>query len=164
MSPAPLSPPPPQQSGEQRHAHPEPSVYPGSRWQRVQGPLALAGLGLLAALALHVRDPHQQGSWGFCPWLLLTGTYCPGCGGLRAVNDLTNGDVIAAASSNLLVVALVPVVAVIWVRSLRQRWQGVRRPWPASRVNVAWTVAVVTVVVFSVVRNLPLDVVSWLAP
>ena len=29
------------------------------------------------------------------------GFYCPGCGGLRAVNDLTHGDVGAALSSNL---------------------------------------------------------------
>ena len=50
------------------------------------------------------------------------GVYCPGCGGLRAVNDLTNGDLGAAASSNLLLVVLLPV-AVLWLlRWSRGRW------------------------------------------
>ena len=66
---------------------------------RLADPLLLAaGLSVAVAL-LHVRDPHQSGSYGYCPWLLLTGTYCPGCGALRAVNDLTDGHVGAAPSS-----------------------------------------------------------------
>ena len=88
---------------------------------------AAARGGLLAAsVLLHLRDPHQSGSWGYCPWLMLTGTYCPGCGGLRAVNDLTHGDVAGAASSNLLFVASLPApVAVWWLRSMLDRWRGV---------------------------------------
>jgi hypothetical protein len=124
----------------------------------------LAGVVLLASLALHVRDPHQQGSWGFCPWLLLTGTYCPGCGGLRAVNDLTNGRLLTAASSNLLVVGAVPLALWLWARSVRQAWDGVRRSWSQRRVNVAWTLVVVAVVAYWVLRNLPLDALAWLAP
>ena len=45
-----------------------------------------------ATIALRLRDPHDSGSWGYCPWKLLTGLDCPGCGALRAVNDLTHGD------------------------------------------------------------------------
>ncbi|MPZ97381.1 MAG: DUF2752 domain-containing protein, partial [Propionibacteriales bacterium] len=63
-------------------------VDPGlraDRWSRLALPL-LSGAAVLAAVAvLHVRDPHASGSYGFCPWLALTGTYCPACGGLRAV-------------------------------------------------------------------------------
>lgn len=137
---------------------------PRDRWPRLRAPVLLA-VGLLAAsVALHVRDPHQQGSWGFCPWLLLTGTYCPGCGGLRAVNDLTNGRLLTAASSNLLVVGAVPLALWLWARSVRQAWDGVRRSWSQRRVNVAWTLVVVAVVAYWVLRNLPLDALAWLAP
>ena len=135
-----------------------------TRWQRLRPPVVLAGVVLAASLALHLRDPHQQGSWGFCPWLLLTGTYCPGCGGLRAVNDLTHGEVLSAASSNLLLVGGVPLAASLWLRSVRQRWRGVRTHWPPARVDLAWAVAVATVVVFWVARNLPWDAVAWLTP
>lgn len=93
---------------------------------------------------------------------MLTGTYCPGCGGLRAVNDLTNGDFSAAASSNLLFVASLPAAAFFWMRSLHQRWVGVRRPLPTGVLIGLVAVALVLVMVFWVVRNLPAG--SWLAP
>jgi hypothetical protein len=137
-----------------------PEVQP--RRRRVTPPLVLAGSVLLLSVALHLRDPHEAGSWGFCPWLVTTGTYCPGCGGLRAVNDLTHGDLGAAASSNLLFVASIPAFALMWVRSLQQRWTGVRRAWPARVVAVNAGVALLAVVTFWVGRNLPFA--SWLAP
>lgn len=158
MDPAtPIAPSPPAERGDHAHAQP-------TRWQRLRPPVVLAGVVLVASLALHVRDPHQQGSWGLCPWLLLTGTYCPGCGGLRAVNDLTHGEVLSAASSNLLLVGGVPVAAALWVRSVRQRWRGVWTHSPPARVDLAWAVAVVSVVAFWVVRNLPWDAVAKLSP
>lgn len=132
------------------------------RLRRVRPHLVLAGVVLLLSLALHLRDPHDQGSWGFCPWLLSTGTACPGCGGLRAVNDLTHGDVAAAASSNLLVVSALPLVAGLWARSLVQTWRDRRRPLPSRFVAVASAVGVVAMVVFWVARNTPAG--GWLAP
>ncbi len=87
-----------------------------------------------ASVLLHLRDPHRGGSWGYCPWLLLTGTYCPGCGGLRAVNDLTRGDLAAAASSNLLLVGSLPLLLVAWwCRRMLLGWRGVTRAVPARR-------------------------------
>ncbi|CAA9336125.1 MAG: putative membrane protein [uncultured Nocardioidaceae bacterium] len=134
----------------------------GARLQRITPPLAVAGGVLVVSVALHVRDPHQSGSWGFCPWLLLTGTYCPGCGGLRAVNDLTRGDLAGAASSNLMLVSSIPVLGLLWARSFAQRWSGVRRPVPRSVVRSVSAVALAAIAVFAVVRNLPIG--SWLAP
>jgi hypothetical protein len=133
---------------------------PAARWRRAQAPLLVAAVVLLACVALHLRDPHHPGSWGFCPWLLLTGLDCPGCGGLRAVNDLTNGDLVGAASSNLMVVCAIPVAAVLWVRWLRAAWRGAPSRIGPRRA-VAWCVLLVVVAVgFAVVRNLPVG--AWL--
>ena len=77
------------------------------------GPVLTIGGLAAATLALHLRDPHVSHSWGVCPLYALTGLYCPGCGGLRGVNDLSNGHVGAAASSNLLLVLAIPVRAVL---------------------------------------------------
>ena len=142
-------------------AEPAP-VWGGSRLHRLTPPLLLAGGLLLASVALHVRDPHQAGSWGFCPWLVLTGTFCPGCGGLRAVNDLTRGDLAAAASSNLLFVTSLPLLAAMWARSLHQRWTGLRRPLPPAAVHAIGATTVLAIAVFWVLRNLP--AAGWLAP
>lgn len=131
-----------------------------SRIRRVAPLLIGAGVVASATVALHLRDPHVSGSWGFCPWLLLTGTYCPGCGGLRAVNDLTELRLADAASSNLLFVLALPFVALIWGRELQWAWRGERRPW--LRPTVFSAIVTVLIVGFWVVRNLP--GAEWLTP
>ena len=135
---------------------------PASRARRLRGPVVLAAVVLGLSVLLHLRDPHSTGSWGLCPWLFLTGTYCPGCGGLRAVNDLTRGDVAGAASSNLLLVTALPVLGLVWVRTVADRWQGrVRAPRPALRTTLAVGVLVVALA-FAVLRNTGAG--AWLAP
>jgi hypothetical protein len=144
---------------------PPPTVLPvetDSRVRRLRGPLLLAGGVLAVSVLLHLRDPHRGGSYGFCPWLMLTGTYCPGCGGLRAVNDLGRGDLAAAASSNLLFVAALPVVAVLWGRTVVDRWRGVVRRTDPRR-HLGWAAAFLALAIgFAVLRNLPVG--AWLAP
>lgn len=123
--------------------------------------LAIGSLAL-ATLALHLRDPHDQGSWGFCPLQAATGIYCPGCGGLRAVNDLTDGHVGAALSSNLVVTLAIPFAVValgIWALD---RWAGRTRLVSWSRWQRGTVVLGVVLAVFTLARNLPFG--AWLAP
>lgn len=94
------------------------------RWRRVVAPLATIGTLAAATLALHLRDPHVQHSWGFCPLFAMTGLYCPGCGGPRATNDLSNADLLGAMQSNLLFVLFVPVIVWALLGWTRARWQG----------------------------------------
>lgn len=125
----------------------------------LRAPLLTAGVVLAGTIALHLRDPHEQGSWGICPTRLVSGLDCPGCGGLRAVNDLTHFDLAGAASSNLFFVALIPALVVGWVLWVRRAARGER--WRAGPHTKTWTVALLAVMVlFVVVRNLP---GSWLA-
>ena len=134
---------------------------PPTRRQRMLAPALTIGGLALATVALHLRDPHDSGSWGICPTAAM-GFACPGCGGLRAVNDLTHLDVAAAASSNLaFVVALPFVVAGLALWTLR-RWRGTpgRADW-ARRQQVA-VAGLGVLAVFTVLRNLPVG--SWLAP
>jgi hypothetical protein len=135
---------------------------PGSRRERVTAPVLVAGAVLGASVVLHLRDPHQSGSYLFCPWLVLTGTYCPGCGGLRAVNDLTRGDLAAAASSNVLLVGAVPLVLLLWSRWFLDRWRGVRRAVDQRRGVLGASLFGVVSLLYWVVRNLP--GLEWLAP
>ncbi len=132
------------------------------RRTRVTAPLLVAGAVLGASVLLHLRDPHRDGSYLFCPWLVLTGTYCPGCGGLRAVNDLTHGDLAGAASSNLLLVGSLPLAVWIWGRWLADRWRGVRRVVDQRAAVLAAAAFGVASLVFWLVRNLP--GLGWLAP
>jgi hypothetical protein len=134
---------------------------PVSRARRVLAPALTIGGLAAATLALHLRDPHQSGTWGFCPSALL-GIYCPGCGGLRAVNDLTDGQVGAALSSNVLVTLLVPVGVVLLALWAVDRWQGRTREvsWRTLRPGVY--AFVVLVLAFTVFRNTAAG--AWFAP
>lgn len=141
-----------------------PSAPPAalSRRERLRAPVLTIGGLAAATLALRLRDPHQQGSWGICP-LAAMGVYCPGCGGLRAVNDLTHGDLAAAASSNLLLVVAMPFVVLLLGRWAWDRWRGVRRRAPETAPSVLWTAAFIVLALgFTVLRNVPAG--SWLAP
>ncbi|WP_317192257.1 DUF2752 domain-containing protein [Hymenobacter ruricola] len=123
--------------------------------------LLLGALGLGAVY--FVLDPAQH-PFPRCPFLLLTGLYCPGCGSQRALHALLHGEVGRAAGFNLLAVACAPLLAVgaadgsrAWFTGRVQRAALLYRPWPA------WLVAGGTVA-FGVLRNLPGPLGAWLAP
>ncbi|MEU4203603.1 DUF2752 domain-containing protein [Streptomyces sp. NPDC039022] len=92
------------------------------------GALLFAALTVLVAL----RDPEVSGHYPGCPFRSLTGLSCPGCGTLRALRDLTRGDVAAALAHNALFVAALPLALFSWLRAVRGRppvltsvWAGV---------------------------------------
>jgi hypothetical protein len=132
--------------------------------ERVRALLPPLGAALaVGAATLYVGavDPNEAGHYPTCPFLALTGLYCPGCGGLRTVHALVHGDVHAALGLNALVVVMAPVAVLLWVRWLVLAWQGkparIRLPHPAY----GWALLGL-VIVFSVVRNLPFG--AFLAP
>lgn len=134
-----------------------------SRRERIRRPVwTLASLGV-ATLALRLHDPHQHLSWGVCPTTLV-GFQCPFCGALRGVNDLTRGDVAAAASNNLLLVAALPFVVVALGVWTLDRWRGTTRELPPRLVHAGTRALLATLVVFTVLRNLPFGWAAWLAP
>ena len=124
-------------------------------------PVGTIGALGAATLALHFRDPHARASWGLCPSAAM-GFWCPGCGGLRAVNDLTNLQFADAASSNLLFVALLPFLLLgLGVWTVR-RWRGQVTEPNARLITVATVSFCAVAVVFAIVRNMAVG--SWLAP
>lgn len=132
-----------------------------SRAQLLRGPLALGVAGVAVVGALHLRDPHSSGSWGYCPFLALTGLPCPGCGGLRAVNDLTNGDVVGAMSSNLVAVLLLGSAVVVWGVWTVRRARGQAAPLLNLSLR-GGLVLLAAFLVFGAFRWTPWG--AWLAP
>lgn len=138
-------------------------IISGVTWRRAlkgEGRLATSVLlGLLVGVVAAV-DPHTPGRYPICPWHALTGTWCPGCGGLRAVHDLTHGHLATALGENVLVVLLAPSLIVWWlVARLRRRDE---RPVTLA-LSAHGTIAIAALLgVFTVLRNLAVG--SALAP
>ncbi|GAB3445639.1 DUF2752 domain-containing protein [Phycicoccus ginsengisoli] len=114
--------------------------------------VGLGGAALGAALVLH--DPHTAGSWGFCPFLVLTGLPCPACGGLRATNDLLTGHVGAAVSSNAYAVGTAVLAAVAYATWLAAAVRGRPVAW-VGRMSTIGPVWALGLLAFGVLRLLP---------
>ncbi|MCV7422777.1 DUF2752 domain-containing protein [Mycobacterium yunnanensis] len=112
--------------------------------------VALANAGALTGALAYIglRDPHAAG-FGFppCPFRMLTGWNCPGCGGLRMTHDVLHGDFAAAVVDNVFMLVALPMLA-LW---LVARWRTGLKLMPTSAV----VVVVVATVAWTVIRNLP---------
>lgn len=114
--------------------------------------LLLAGaLGIFLVL-LYAENPATSRLYPPCPFRLLTGLHCPGCGSLRALHNLLHGRVQAALSLNPLMVVSLPILGIMlgnpaWIY---RRWV----PWVSLGVLVG----------YGILRNIPFRPFLLLAP
>jgi hypothetical protein len=115
------------------------------------------GFALLVVLAvLFSFNPAHHSFYPFCAFHRVTGWQCPGCGGLRAVHHLLHGEVMTAFRFNQLVVLATPFAVWFAVR----RWlRGPSAGKISLRAQSRWAwIALAVLVVFWIVRNLPLEI------
>jgi hypothetical protein len=121
----------------------------------------LAGVAAAFAYVGSV-DPNRPGHYPVCPFLALTGLYCPACGGLRGAYALAHGDLATAAHDNVVALAGYAICAALWVLWVVSEARG-RPAGRGTRVPPAvWWSAGAVVLAFTVVRNLPIG--AALAP
>jgi hypothetical protein len=116
--------------------------------------LALAAGALVGCAYLAFNDPNDpRALMPQCPTKMLTGLDCPLCGGLRMVRSLITGNLSAAVHDNLVLLLCLPVVLVVWGRSVVGGLTGHPRPFSMSRRTGFVVIGVA--VCWAVVRNLP---------
>ncbi len=138
-----------------------PSARLPPRRRQVLPTAAVTAASAGVATVLARVDPNQPGHYPGCPFLLVSGLYCPGCGSLRAVHDLLHANLADALARNPLAVVAIPfllyALGAAWARALGRR--------PPSLTSVPAPViwgGLVVVLAFGVLRNLPGW--SWLSP
>ncbi|MGI8718529.1 MAG: DUF2752 domain-containing protein [Lapillicoccus sp.] len=122
-------------------------------------PAAVVAAASAGAAYLYAVDPHEPGHYPPCPFLALTGYWCPGCGSARALHALLRGDLGTALVHN----PATPLVLgyLLWTFVSWTRWRvtgRARQLAPAWRLHVAW----VAIIAFWVLRNVPGW--TWLSP
>ena len=124
------------------------------------GMLVLLPAGLLL---LRIYNPATSTLFPPCPFHYLTGWYCPGCGSLRAIHQLLQGNVRAAWTMNPLSMLLFPFLAYGLTREAISYLRG--QPSPQFALPGAWIRALCALIVlFGLVRNLPFHPFELLAP
>jgi hypothetical protein len=116
------------------------------------------GAGAGACLLVALADPAEAGFYPPCPFHAVTGLWCPGCGGLRAAHQLLTGHPAAALALNPLLVLSLPLLLWALAATVGHRARGPSLPGWAT-----WAGAGV-VAVFWVLRNVPVDPFTALAP
>ena len=128
--------------------------------------LAASAVAAMAAGGLsfvYLLDPETSDLYPPCPFLALTGLYCPGCGTLRALHQLTRGHPVAALDLNPLMMLLLPFVAYFLASHAMLAVTG--RPLRKFFVRPALIWALLGVVlVYWVLRNIPAYPFTLLAP
>ncbi len=120
-----------------------------------------AVLGIAAGLLwLKIYDPRLLTPYVQCPLHALTGLYCPGCGTMRALHALFNGEIVAALGYNPLMMLLMPLLLVKLLLDRRKNFKLLRfLDTPAAY----WTILAV-LVVYTILRNIPAEPFVILVP
>ena len=141
--------------------------------QRIQSPVSATQRGLyllalalapVACVALYLFDPAAKDDpYPNCPFFWLTGYYCPGCGTLRAYHQVLRGDPVSAMGLNPMTVLALPAIVYALASMWLMGYRGRGLPQPRLTTNAGWGVAA-ALVIFGVVRNLPLEALEWMRP
>ncbi len=125
--------------------------------------LALAALlGTAAGLVLFWFDPRQYHFYPICFFHETTGLLCPGCGALRALHQLLHGHLVAAFRFNPVLVASLPLFG--WLGARYCLRKGANQPASLSPRPLWLWLILTTVLVISVLRNLPGPLFAMLRP
>ena len=129
------------------------------RWRFVA--LGLAALPCLAVL--YFRNPEEGGFYPPCFFYALTGLHCPGCGTLRGLHQLLNGNLLAAFGYNPYTMLALPVLGYAYLAALLLTVSGKRLPTVFIPPTLIWGL-LAAILVFWALRNVPVYPLTILAP
>jgi Protein of unknown function (DUF2752) len=125
--------------------------------------VAIIGGGIIAVYYLYAYNPATSLLYLPCPFHMLSGFYCPGCGSLRALHHLLHGHLTMAFWLNPLMILSLPFLGYSFLSYLMTGIRGRSLPnifVPASCIRVYLGI----VLLFWSLRNIPVYPLSLLAP
>lgn len=111
-----------------------------------------AGTFLGLVFLLYAIDPAESKLAPPCLFHEMTGLYCSGCGTLRSLHCLLNGDIGGAVAKNPLLFILFPGVLILL---FNKKWL-----W---HPRTGWSLLII-IVSYGILRNIPLWPFTLLAP
>ena len=109
----------------------------------------------LGATYLYLFNPATGAGYPACPFRMITGLQCPGCGSLRGLHQLLHGHPLAAFKLSPLMAVTLPFLLFVLFLSTRAAITGRPQPKLFIPAKYIWTFLAV-VVFFWIFRNTPL--------
>jgi hypothetical protein len=134
--------------------------------QKTKRKLVIIGMGIIVvvgAIIFYFNDPATSSFFPPCPFHLITGLWCPGCGSGRALHGLLHGDILHALDLNPLMVLSLPFLGYAGASRLCLYIRGKGLPRILGGRFWGWFVACV-VLVYWVARNIAVYPLTVLAP
>jgi len=122
--------------------------------------LLIGGVCLLRCL--HGGHPAEYIWMPSCPLRVWTGLLCPGCGTLRATHYFLNGRFDTAFRCQPLLFVLSPILVLLVTKILYEKVRRTSLALPFE-LQIYWLLFI-TIGLFFVLRNIPLDCLECLRP
>jgi hypothetical protein len=123
----------------------------------------LISILIVIAVVYYQFNPAKYRFFPKCPFYMITGFDCPGCGSQRAIYCLLHGNLKEAIRYNLLLVISIPFLAIHFSYKLRSailkkdlRWNIVYHPLTPKIIFVV-------VMLFWLMRNIPVHPFDYLS-
>lgn len=84
---------------------------------------------MAVAFIYYLFDPLRFNLFPKCPFFLLTGFDCPGCGSQRALHALLHGEIVKACDFNLLMVLSLPMLFIHMLFKVSSYISGKPEQW-----------------------------------
>ena len=132
-----------------------------------RGIIALLGIVFFGVvLVLYFYNPSTSSFYPLCLFHSVTGLHCAGCGGLRAAHALLHGNVTESFAYNPLLIIAAPSFLVV---ALAIKWLRIfpfysAEPEIYRRIRYFTPIVVITVIGYTILRNLPFPPFCHLAP
>src|SRR5512145_3080464 len=113
-------------------------------------------------ITLYFFNPENWKFYPRCPFNILTGFYCSGCGTTRAIHLMLHGELSAAFGKNQLTPFLLIILGYISGRNIYYPLKkGTAPPVIAPRLLIALVIIIVS---YWILRNIPAPPFTLLAP
>jgi hypothetical protein len=124
---------------------------------------AFLTLAVALGAVLFLRSPRDVSWIPCCPFHLLTGLYCPGCGTMRALHEFLHGDLGAAVSFNPMILVAVPAAAAALTAQVAILAGGKQLSGWRMPARGCWVIVAV-IAAHWILRNVPAYPFTLLAP
>lgn len=120
--------------------------------------IVIALFGILFFAIYYNFNPSSEGNlFPRCPFLLITGYQCPGCGSQRAIHSLLHLDIAKAFSYNPILIISIPYLIIISIIKYRLKTSNSEKLWKFRNILMgknAIIIIAITFISFWILRNI----------